>query len=539
MEGDLNHLTEPPNSCTLSNTDEALSNDVEVTHVSVRSLRRYSRRMAESVPETEHDETASLGTSVPSLPDGFVAIVKRDCPTCVQIAPVLAQLATDVPLIVVSQDDPAFPPGVPVRHDADLAISWHHDIETVPTLLQVERGAEVGRTVGWYRAEWEALTGVGGLGPGLPELRPGCGSLSVDPSLADTLQVRFNGSRLRARRVELAALEDEMEAVYDRGWTDGLPVVPPTEARVLRMLEGTTRPPDDVVATIAPDLVELTVEKVAINAVMAGCKPEYLPWVLTAIEAVSTNEFNIHGVLATTMPVGPVIIANGPGAAAIGINSGVNALGQGHRANLTIGRAVQLVVRNVGGGRPGGVDRAAHGNPGKVGFCFAEDEAGSPWTPLSSTLGVPAGRDAVTVFAGEGPRCAVDQLSRDAGSLAASLAECLRTVHHPKLPLVFDAVLVVGPEHARVFAEAGWDRERVVTELSDRLQLAGADIVRGAHGIAEGVPASLHDHRLPKFRPGGILLAHAGGKAGLFSAIIGGWANGATGSEPVCREVVP
>ncbi len=496
--------------------------------------------MAGIVPASEHEVTASPGTDVPSLPDGFVAIVKRDCPTCVQIAPVLAQLASaELPLTVFSQDDPAFPPDMPVRHDADLAVSWHHDIETVPTLLRVEAGTEVERTVGWHRLAWEALTGVRVLGPELPEQRPGCGSLSVDPSLADTLQVRFNGSRLRARRVELAELEDEIEALYARGWSDGLPVVPPTEARVLRMLDGTTRPPDDVVAVVAPDLVELTVEKVAINAVMAGCLPEYLPWVLAALEAVCTNEFNIHGVLATTMPVGPVIIANGPGTAAIGMNSGVNALGQGHRANLTIGRAVQLVVRNVGGGRPGGVDQAAHGNPGKVGFCFAENESGSPWAPLSSTFGVPAGRDAVTVFAGEGPRCVVDQLSREADSLAASLAACLRTVHHPKLPLAFDAVLVVGPEHARVFADAGWDRERVVTELSDRLQLAGAEIVRGAGGMAEGVPASLRDHTLPKFRAGGILLAHAGGRAGLFSAIIGGWANGATGSEPVCREVVP
>ena len=160
------------------------------------------------------------------------------------------------------------------------------------------------------------------------------------------------------------------------------------------------------------------------------------------------------------------------------------------------------------------------------------------WTPLSSTFGVPTGTDAVTVFAAEGPRCVVDQLSRDPGSLAGSLAACLRTVHHPKLPLAFDAVLVVGPEHARVFAGAGWDRERVLTELADRLQLAGAEIVRGANGIAEGVPEALRDHTLPKFRPGGILLVHAGGRAGLFSAIIGGWANGETGSQPVCREVV-
>jgi hypothetical protein len=303
------------------------------------------------------------------------------------------------------------------------------------------------------------------------------------------------------------------------------------------MLEGTTRDPQDVVAVVPPDLVEVTVEKIAINAVMAGCKPEHLPWVITCVEAACTDEFNIHGVLATTMPVGPVVICNGPGTRAIGMNAGVNVLGQGNRANLTIGRALQLVVRNVGGGRPGGVDRAAHGNPGKLSFCFPEDEVSSPWTSLATERGVPADRDAVTLFAGEGPRCIVDQLARDPDQLANSFAACLRTLHNPKLVLGFDAILVVGPEHARVFAEAGWDRARVLAELNARLQLSGGEIVRGAGGIAEGVPEAFREMTLPKFGPNGILLVHAGGGAGLFSAIIGGWANGAMGSTPVTREV--
>jgi hypothetical protein len=271
---------------------------------------------------------------------------------------------------------------------------------------------------------------------------------------------------------------------------------------------------------------------------MAGCRPEYLPWVIAAVEAICTDEFNIHGVLATTMPVGPVIIASGPGTRAIGMNAGVNALGQGNRANLTIGRAVQLVVRNVGGGRPGGVDRATHGNPGKLSFCFAE-LADSPFGTLAESRGATPGADAVTVFAGEGPRCVIDQLSRSPESLANSLAACLRTLHHPKLVMIFDAVLVLGPEHARVFDDAGWDRKRILTELDDRLQLPGEELARGAGGIDEGIPAELATGTLPKFRPGGILLACAGGGAGLFSAIIGGWANGATGSQPVTREVRP
>jgi hypothetical protein len=470
----------------------------------------------------------------PILPDGLVVIVKQECETCQMVAPLLAGLGATI----YTQDDPTFPTGTEPVHDSDLSISWHHAIETVPTLIRVVDGREVERTVGWLRSDWRRITGIDTLGDDLPAMRPGCGSMSVDPNLVDSLRARFSGHLLRSRRLELADLDDEIEMLFDRGVTDGLPVTPPTEERVLRMLEGTTRAADDIVAVVAPDLVEVTVEKVAINAVMAGCRPEYLPWVIAALEAVCNDEFNIHGVLATTMPVGPVLICNGPGTRAVGINSGVNVFGQGTRANLTIGRAVQLVVRNIGGGRPGGVDRAAHGNPGKLTFCFAEAEVGSPFTSLSVSRGFPADADTVTVFAGEGPRCIVDQLARDPGQLANSFAACLRTAQHPKLVIGYDCVLVVGPEHARVFAEAGWDRERLLAELHARLQIPGRELIRGALDMAEGVPEYLADVTLGKFRPDGLLLVHAGGGAGLFSAMIGGWANGDLGSRPVTRRVV-
>lgn len=472
--------------------------------------------------------------NAPALPEGLVVFVKRECETCRMVGGLLATL--DV--TVYTQDDPEFPVGVEAVHDADLSMSWHHDIETVPTLLRVVDGAEVDRTVGWSRADWRRITGDDSLGADLPPMRPGCGSMSVDPDAVDALDAKFGGRMLVSRRIELAHLDDEFEAMFDRGYTDGLPVVPPTEERVMRMLKGTHRDPSEVVAVVPPDLVPVTVEKVAVNAVMAGCKPEYLPWVLASVEAVCTDEFNIHGVLATTMPVGPVIICNGPGTRAIGMNGGGNALGQGNRANLTIGRAVQLVVRNVGGGRPGEVDRATHGNPGKISFCFAELEHGSPITSLAVSRGFDPTDDTVTVFAGEGPRCIVDQKARSAEALANTLAACLRTLHNPKLVLAFDAVLIIGPEHARVFADDGWDRERILSELHARLVLPGSELVYGAGGIAEGVPEHLRDATLPKFRPDGILLVHAGGGAGLFSAMIGGWANGSTGSQPVTRRVV-
>jgi hypothetical protein len=305
------------------------------------------------------------------------------------------------------------------------------------------------------------------------------------------------------------------------------------------MLTGTTRDADEVVAVVPPDLVECTVEKVATNAVLAGCKPEYLPVVLATVEAACTDEFNMHGLLATTYFSSPVVIVNGPITRAIGMNSGVNALGQGNRANATIGRALQLVVRNVGGGRPGEVDRATLGNPGKYTFCFAEDEAGSPWEPLHVERGLAPSASAVTLFAGDGVRGIVDQLSRTPESLARSLAACLRAVPHPKLALGFDAVLVVTPEHARVFREAGWSKARLRDELLAALQLEGDAVVRGAGGIAEGLSESLAGTIVPKFGDDGLLIVHAGGGAGLFSAIIGGWVNGPAGSQPVTREVTP
>lgn len=475
----------------------------------------------------------------PQLPDGLVAIVKRECATCVMVDPLFANIAASgTPLTVYTQDDPTFPASVSAIHDADLSVSWHYDIETVPTLLRIENGEEADRTFGWSKDAWQKFTGITDLGADLPVMRPGCGSLSVDPNLEDELRVRFTSSTLHSRHVELASAEDEFESMFTRGWTDGLPVIPPTPERVLRMLTGTTRSPQDIVAIAPPNLVELTIEKIAINAVMAGALPEYLPWIITALEAVCNDEFNMHGVLATTMPVGPVIICNGPGTKAIGMNSGVNVFGQGNRANLTIGRAVQLTIRNVGGGKPGEVDRATHGNPGKLSFCFAEDEAGSPFGTLAQERGIAPQQNAVTVFAGEGPRCVVDQAARTPEQLTNSFAACLRATHHPKSVLSYDAILVVSPDHSRVYAEAGWDREKILSELYARLNIPGTELVKGAHDMAEGLPAKFADRTVPKFKAGGILLAHAGGGAGLFSSIIGGWANGAMGSTPVTRPVI-
>ena len=476
----------------------------------------------------------------PNLPaDGLIAVVKRDCPTCELTASVLAELSAKSKLTVYTQDDPRFPAIIPDRiDDTALNVSHRLGIEIVPTLICRIAGQESARTYGWDRNEWERVSGIKGIGAALPAIRPGCGALNAEPGKLEDLRIRFEETGLTARRVQFGDDEDEIEAIYERGWTDGLPVVVPTQKRVMRMLAGTSRDPKEVLGLCPPNLAPLTVEKVAINAVLAGCKPEYLPVVLAAAEAALDPVFSWHGVLATTMFVGPVVIVNGPIRRQISMNARGNALGQGNRANATIGRALQLIIRNVGGGRPQEVDRATLGNPGKYTYCFAEDEEGSCWEPLSSDFGVARGVSAVTVFAGFGLQGVVDQKSRTPESLARSMAESLKAIHNVKLAPACDALLVVCPEHERTFRQAGWSKARLLEELYRLCEIPGEQLVVGAKGIAEGYGPGVAGTVRNKFRPGGLFIVRAGGGAGMFSGIIAGWSSGGpAGSMPVTKEV--
>ena len=468
----------------------------------------------------------------------LIAVVKEECETCRLVAPVLEYLQASLGLVVYSQDNPGFPPGLNALDDRELAVSWQEKIETVPTIIRRDREGEA-RVVGWSREEWEALTGKQ-LDFGLPGFRPGCGSRTRDPGMSERLAARYDAGRLKARRLRFARAEDDMEACFDRGWSDGLPVVPPTEARVLNMLAGTHRDPGEVVGLVPPDLARVSIEKIAINAVLAGCKPEYLPVVVTAVEAALQDEFCMHGLLATTYFSGPMVVVNGPLARAIGMNARGNVLGQGNRANATIGRALQLVIRNVGGGKPRGVDRSVFGNPGKYTCCFAEDEQNSCWESLAVEKGFDPQASTVTLFAADGMQGIVDQKSREPESLCRSFAAGLKVVGHPKMVLAADAFLLVSPEHERVFRLAGWSKGQVKERLAELLTLSGEELIVGAGGIAEGLPARFADRMMPKFREGGLNIVRAGGSAGMFSAIIAGWAaSGSTGSVPVTREITP
>ena len=471
--------------------------------------------------------------------DGYILVVKRDCPTCRLISPVAKDLSQRGLLAdLMSQDDPDFPEGLEVTDDRGLEGSWQLGIDIVPTLIRRECGKEVERVIGWHREEWQNLTGVNELGTDLPEQRPGCGSLSVAAGMAEELQTQFGETGLVSRTIPIPYPKDEAEQMFDRGWTDGLPVVSPTAPRVLRMLQGTNREPSEVIGDIPPALASCTVEKAAINSVMAGCRPEYFPVVLAALEAALDPDFAWYGLLSTTMGVGPVVVVNGPIAKRIGMNWGFNALGQGNRPNATIARALQLIARNVGGAIPGGIDRTTIGHPGKFGVCFAEDETDAAWEPLSASRGIARGTSAVTTFAGCGATVFTDQLSRNAESLARSLAKGLEGVVHPKsVGNRLAALLVLSPEHWNVFKRDGWARSDIEAGIVEAGKRPGRELVRGADGIEEGMPESWAEGEYAKFNPENLLIAQAGSHAGLMSAVITGWSAGPTGSIPITREV--
>ena len=281
----------------------------------------------------------------------------------------------------------------------------------------------------------------------------------------------------------------------------------------------------------------------AINAVMAGCAGPELPIVLAAVEAACREAFALHGLIATTHPAGPLVIVSGPYAEEAGMNARGNALGQGNRANSTIGRALQLVARNVGGGRPGVEDRAAHGQPGKVGAAFAERLEDSPFDGLAQDRGVPADETGITLVAAEAPRLLLDQLAREPEGLCASLATALESSPTPSSAWPGTAWSCSAPSMGASSARRAGTARACATASSPSRPAPAGDIVRGAGGSPEGVEERFvtdPDMPVAKFAaPDRILLAYAGGDAGLFSMVYGSWAAGEIGSAPQSVSVEP
>jgi hypothetical protein len=270
-------------------------------------------------------------------------------------------------------------------------------------------------------------------------------------------------ARLTARQHQVP---DDPEAVFEyaiaQGWSDGLPLIPPTPERVERMLASTARTPQAVVARLDPRQGEATVERIAVNAVMAGCAPAYLPVLLAAVEAVADPAFNLNGIQATTNPVGPLLIVNGPVRRQIGINAGRNALGPGCRANATIGRALRLCLLNIGGAVPGEVDKAILGMPGKYTFCLGEHEEDSPWEPLHAERGFGPQESAVTAVGVQGTSNVL-VLSGHAEDALRLTADAMATMGHNNVLMGRgNPVVVFSPGHARLLAEQGFRTKAAV-----------------------------------------------------------------------------
>ncbi len=466
-----------------------------------------------------------------------LVFLKYDCPTCELVRPLLADIQQNDPsLRVIVQDDSALFSDLDVQKDNDLKMSYHHRIETVPTVIKLEKNSETARLIGWDKQEWKKFFSFSEEDYELPETKPGCGSKSVERGVYEKLAVKFGGIEFNSRDFQIDSLEDEIEFCFERGWSDGLPVVPPTKERVFLMLQGTKRDPSELLGLMPPNLQPCTIEKVAINAVMAGCKPEFLPVVVTAVEAALDPAYCLHGLLATTWLSGPMVVVNGEIRKKINMNWRGNVLGQGNRANSTIGRALQLTVRNVGGGKPQGVDQATFGTPSKLGFCIAEDES-TPWTTLAEDNGFDRSKSTVTLLSADGPVGVIDQNSRKPEGLVRSIAESLKIINHIDMANASDAIVIIGPEHGDVFDRNGWDKKTTTEALYKATTVpAGGDFGMITNGDVENL--EIKKKFVPKFRNSGITLIRAGGAAGLFSAVIPGWLmNGKSGTNLVTKEI--
>lgn len=266
----------------------------------------------------------------------------------------------------------------------------------------------------------------------------------------------MNSIALQAERIEVG---DDLWAANaffeEKGWSDGLPIVPPTEERVEQMLSALRRDPQDVIGIVPPRWAPATVEKIAINAVMAGCLPQYMPLLIAAVEALTDARLNLYALQATTGGPAIMLIVNGPIRKALNINGGSNVLGEGWRANATIGRCIRLIQRNIGGSYPGTTCKATLGWPGKYALCIAENQEASPWEPLHVERGFDANASTVTAISADGSVRASDLDSTKAEGVLTNFAQRMEGPSGP------EAIMVVCPEHARIIAGDGFSKQDV------------------------------------------------------------------------------
>jgi hypothetical protein len=416
--------------------------------------------------------------------------------------------------------------------DPPYETSRAYQLVSVPTAVLVGRaGTIAGSVTGWDHRVLAALIGQAeallGAELAIPEateplLKPGCSSkAAIDPELAAAMSA--------------PTATDDIEEMFERGWTDGLPVVPPTPERVEAMLgaaDGSVS-----LGPVPPAMGEATLERVAACAVLAGCRPAYFPVVAAAARAALDPAFNLHGQAVTTQPAGQLVVVNGPVREAIGLNSGMGALGPGCRANLTVGRALRLLVTLTGGAMPGRLDRATLGQMGKIGFCIAEDEEVSPWEPLHAERGFRPDQSVVTVIGSDAPLSISDHRSRTPEDLAWVLGWAAASAWSTNWwPLEEPSVFVICPEHAEMFRAAGWTKHRLRQFMFEAVRRPAGELRRGE--TTPAVHAADPAAQVPKWAsPEAIVLVVAGGEAGRYSAVLGPCTG--MGSQIVSREVEP
>lgn len=470
-------------------------------------------------------DTPAPGFALPSTTGGPVALadlltegsavvmfVTDDCPTCELTLRRLA--AAGAAVTVVCEAPPAAAARLAARtgfggrmlsEPVPYETSRAYGLEAVPTTVAIAQGGEVTETVvGWDAAALSALHGID-LDGAPPARKPGCAAKST-----------YDAGQLAA---DAATGDDDPEAMFELGWTDGLPTIAPTPERVSAMLAG--RDPSVSLGPVPPGMGEATVERIAACAVLAGCRPEYFGVVEAAVRAMLAPGFNLHGQAVTTQPAGQIAVVNGPVRAAAGLNAGMGALGPGARANATIGRALRLVVALTGEGMPGRLDRSTLGQAGKVGTCIAEDEERSPWPPLHVERGLAPGTSAVTLLAGDAPLSISEHRSCAAEELAAALGWAAATLWSPNWwPIGAATLFVICPEHADTLAAGGWSKPDVRRAIWEAVQRPAGELRHGEFTTRVGQAADAE--LVPKWdSPDDILLIVAGGEAGRFSAVFG------------------
>lgn len=327
------------------------------------------------------------------------------------------------------------------------------------------------------------------------------------------------------------ALEDIFaffDSCYEKGWTDGLPIYPPTQKAVAAMLRYTDRERDEVIGIIPPRNGAATVEKIAINAVMAGCRPEYLPVLITAIEAMVHPDYNLYGRQTTTHPGAHLMIVHGPVRKELDVNCRQNLFGHGWRANATLGRAIRLVMINVGGNEPGVTDMATHGHSGKFTYTMGEDEEGSPWTPFHVDRGLAPEMSAVTMLCAEAPHNVNDQKSHTPHLFLGSAASSMSNLGSNGLyrsGLRCEHMLLMTSESAKWLAEAGWSKYDVQMFLFEKARKPIREMRnRGGWGMSplpKFVDSDDDDAMVPIVnRPDDILVLVGGGHQRHMNAIL-------------------